>query len=118
VRGSEYRCLKITQPLFKPIFINWPIDCLCLKSKYKSEIKRQIKTILIVMIELKSKNSFVFSGLLSFSVNSQKSSEDQTSNVMLIFQVDQLDNLVKRQNQIIGDLQSRVERLENVGIFC
>jgi hypothetical protein len=68
------------------------------------------------MIELKSKNCF--SGLLSFCVNSQKSFEDEPSNVMLIFQVDQLDNLVKLQNQIIGDLQSRIERLENVGKCC
>ena len=36
------------------------------------------------------------------------------SDAMLVYELDQLENLVQRQNEMIGDLESRVQDLEQV----
>jgi hypothetical protein len=43
---------------------------------------------------------------------------EEISNALLVFQLDQLDKRVRGQDQLIGDLQQRIENLEVVMLSC
>ena len=50
------------------------------------------------------------------SGQAEKEDSEEYSNAMVLFELDQLENLVHKQEELIGDLEARVQALEEVKV--
>ena len=56
----------------------------------------------------------IFTGFVSGQA--EKEDSEEYSNAMVLFELDQLENLVHKQEELIGDLEARVQALEEVKV--